>query len=259
NLVGNAIKFTELGEVVVEVQRAEGTADVEIRVPAPPSGFCTLHFLVRDTGIGIPAEKQQTIFNPFTQADSSTTRRFGGTGLGLTISRQLVELMGGGIGVESAPGQGSTFHFTARFGLLEPAWPPIPLEKTQLKGLRALVVDDNLTNRRILESLLTGWGMKPTLAGDGAEALRTLVQASEANQPFPLILTDADMPEMDGFQLAEEVRKNPRLSGATLVMLTSAGQRGDAARCRELGLKGYLTKPVSQSELLDAILRVAGA
>src|SRR5208337_5045254 len=116
-----------------------------------------------------------------------------------------------------------------------------------------------LTNRRILDLQLASWGMKPTLAEDGAEALRTLVQASEANQPFPLVLTDASMPEMDGFQLAEEIRKNPQLSGTTIIMLTSAGQRGDAARCRELGLEGYLTKPVSQSELLDAILRVAGA
>ena len=168
-------------------------------------------------------------------------------------------MMGGHIWVESAPGQGSTFHFTANFGVYKAAGSPLPVEKTQLKGMRALVVDDNLTNRRILEDLLTSWGMKPKLAGDGAEALRTLVQASEADQPFPLVLTGADMPEMDGFQLAEETRKNPRLSGTTIMMLTSAGQRGDAARCRELGLEGYLTNPVIPSELLDAILRVAGS
>jgi len=248
NLLGNSLKFTEKGEINLTVQWECGD-----------DAAAMLHFSVQDTGIGIPAEKQARIFDAFTQADGSTTRRFGGTGLGLTISRQLVQMMGGRIWVESAPGRGSTFHFTANFGVLKSVGPPIPLEKTQLKGMRALVVDDNLTNRRILESLLTGWGMNPTLAGEGAEAVRMLGQAAEAGQPFPLVLSDADMPEMDGFQLAEVIRKNPRLSGATIIMLTSAGQRGDAARCRELGLEGYLTKPVSQSELLEAILRVAGA
>ena len=135
----------------------------------------------------------------------------------------------------------------------------MPVEKAQLKGMRALVVDDNLTNRRILEGLLAGWGMQPTLAENGQQALESLAQALEAHQPFPLVLTDANMPEMDGFQLAEEIRKNPELSGATIMMLTSAGQRGDAARCRELGLAGYLTKPVSQAELLEAVLRVVGS
>jgi signal transduction histidine kinase/CheY-like chemotaxis protein/streptogramin lyase len=248
NLLGNSLKFTERGEVNLRV-RQESVNEESI----------SLHFSVEDTGIGIPAEKQARIFDAFTQADGSTARRFGGTGLGLTICRRLVEMMGGRVWVESMPGQGSTFHFTARFGVSTAPGLPMPVERVQLKGMRALVVDNNLTNRRILDGLLASWGMKPTLAEDGAEALRTLAQASETNQPFPLVLTDASMPEMDGFQLAEEIRKNPQLSGATIIMLTSAGQRGDAARCRELGLEGYLTKPIGQAELLDAVLRVAGS
>jgi signal transduction histidine kinase/CheY-like chemotaxis protein len=246
NLLGNSLKFTEKGEINLAVQKE-----------SEDDAATTLHFSVQDTGIGIPASKQARIFDAFTQADGSTTRRFGGTGLGLTISRQLVQMMGGRIWVKSTPGQGSTFHFTAKFGVSTAAGSPMPMEKAQLKDMRALVVDDNLTNRRILERLLTGWGMKPTLAGDGSEALRILVQASEANQPFRLILTDAGMPEMDGFKLAEIIRMHPRLSRTTIMMLTSGGQRGDAARCRELGLEGYLTKPVSQPELLEAILRAA--
>ncbi len=248
NLLGNSLKFTERGEVNLRVQRESANEE-----------SISLHFSVEDTGIGIPAEKQARIFEAFTQVDGSTARRFGGTGLGLTICRRLVEMIGGHIWVESALGQGSTFHFTASFGISKAAGSPKPVEKAQLKGMRVLVVDDNLTNRRILERLLAGWGMKPTLADNGRQALETLAQAREAHKPFPLVLTDASMPEMDGFQLAEEIRKNPELSGATVMMLTSGGQRGDAARCRELGLAGYLTKPVGQGELLDAVLRVAGS
>jgi len=248
NLLGNSLKFTERGEVNLRVQRESANEE-----------SISLHFSVEDTGIGIPAEKQARIFEAFTQVDGSTARRFGGTGLGLTICRQLVEMMGGRIWVESALGQGSTFHFTASFGISKAAGSPKPVDKAQLKGMRVLVVDDNLTNRRILERLLAGWGMKPTLADNGRQALETLAQAREAHKPFPLVLTDGNMPEMDGFQLAEEIRKNPELSGATVMMLTSGGQRGDAARCRELGLAGYLTKPVGQGELLDAVLRVAGS
>jgi signal transduction histidine kinase/DNA-binding response OmpR family regulator len=248
NLLGNSLKFTERGEINLTVERESGD----------DAATC-LHFSVQDTGIGIPAEKQARIFDAFTQVDGSTARRFGGTGLGLTICRQLVQLMGGRIWVESVPGQGSAFHFTARFGVSTAVGSREPLEKVPLKGVRVLLVDDNLTNRRMLGSLLASWGMQPTLAGDGAEALRILGQACEATQPFTLVLTDATMPEMDGFQLAEEIRKNPRLSGTTIMMLTSAGQRGDAARCRELRLEGYLTKPVSPSELLETVLRVAGS
>src|SRR5208282_5496449 len=149
-------------------------------------------------------------------------------------------------------GQGSTFHFTASFGISKDAGFPMPVEKAQLKGMRALVVDDNLTNCRILERLLAGWGMKPTLANNGEQALEILTQAREAQKPFPLVLTDGNMPEMDGFQLAEEIRRKPGLSGATVMMLTSGGQGGDAARCRELGVAVNLTKPVGQAELLDA-------
>jgi signal transduction histidine kinase/DNA-binding response OmpR family regulator len=248
NLLGNSLKFTKRGEVNLRVQR-ETVKEESIR----------LHFRVEDTGIGIPAEQQARIFEAFTQVDGSTARRFGGTGLGLTICRQLVGMMGGRIWVESVLGQGSTFHFTANFGISKAVGSPMPVEKAQLQGMRALVVDDNLTNRRILERLLTGWGMKPTLADDGQQALQTLAQALEAHQPFSLVLTDANMPGMDGFQLAEEIGNNPQLCSATVMMLTSGGQVGDAARCRELGVAGYLTKPVGQAELLDAVLRVAGS
>jgi len=248
NLLGNSVKFTERGEITLTVQKESGD-----------DAIVGLHFSVQDTGIGISAEKQARIFDAFTQADGSTTRRFGGTGLGLTISRQLVQMMGGRIWVESKLGQGSTFHFIVKLGQSKLTEAPPLVEKGQLKGMRVLVVDDNLTNRRILESLLAGWGMKPTQAGSGTEALRILAQAQAVNQPFTLILTDASMPEIDGFQLAAEIRRDPQLAGATIVMLTSAGQRGDAARCREMGLEGYLTKPVSQSELLDAVLRLAGS
>jgi signal transduction histidine kinase/DNA-binding response OmpR family regulator len=248
NLLSNALKFTESGEINLTVRR-ESAEDAGIY----------LHFSVQDTGIGIPAEKQAYIFDAFTQVDGSTARRFGGTGLGLTICRQLVQMMGGRIWVESIVGQGSIFHFLARFGASTAAGSWAPIEKVPLKGMRVLVVDDNLTQRRNLGDLLASWGMKPTLVGDGEEALRTLALESEAGLPFPLVITDASMPEMDGFELAEEIRKNPRLSGTAIMMLTSAGQRGDAARCRELWLEGYLTKPVGQAELLDAVLRVAGS
>ena len=248
NLLGNSLKFTERGEVNLRVQPEAAKEDT-----------ISLHFSVEDTGIGIPVEKQARIFEAFTQVDGTTARRFGGTGLGLTICRRLVEMMGGRIWVESVVGQGSTFHFTANFGISKAAESPKPAERAQLKGMRALVVDDNLMNRRILQRFLASWGMQPTLAENGQQALESLAQAMDAHQPFPLVLTDGHMREMDGFQLAEEIRKNPELSGATIIMLTSAGQRCDAARCRELGLAGYLTKPVGQAELLEAVLRVVGS
>jgi signal transduction histidine kinase/CheY-like chemotaxis protein/ligand-binding sensor domain-containing protein len=248
NLLGNSLKFTERGEINLRVQRA-----------AAKEGSIRLHFSVEDTGIGIPVEKQAGIFEAFTQVDGSTARRFGGTGLGLAICRQLVEMMGGRIWVESMVGQGSTFHFTPNFGISKLVESSKPAEEAQLNGMRVLVVDDNLTNRRILERFLVGWGLQPTLTDNGQQALDTLAQALDAQQPFPLVLTDSHMPEMDGFQLAEAIRKNPELAGATIMMLTSAGKRGDAARCRELGLAGYLTKPVGRGELLEAVLRVVGS
>jgi two-component system, sensor histidine kinase and response regulator len=247
NLVENAIKFTDHGEVTVRVERHSEEAEGIL-----------LHFSVADTGIGIPEEKRNSIFGAFTQADASTTRRFGGTGLGLTISRQLVQLLGGQIWVDSALGQGSTFHFTAHFavGIALPRAVSFPL--LELKGLPVVVVDDNSTNRLILAETLSGWSMKPTLAENARSALLHLKHAVEAHHPLPLLLVDATMPEMDGFALVEYIRQDPQLAPARLIMLTSSGQRGDAARCRQLGVGAYLTKPVGQAELLNAILQVLG-
>jgi PAS domain S-box-containing protein len=246
NLVGNALKFTQRGEVIVRIE-------VESRSEA---GFC-LHVAVRDTGVGIPPEKQAAIFDAFSQADGSTTRRFGGTGLGLTISARLVGLMGGRIWVESEPGQGSTFHFTARFGLaLGEAAGLMPARPEDLHGLRTLVVDDNATNRLILREMLLGWKMEPQEADSGAAALAEMERAAAAGQPYLLVIVDNRMPDMDGFSLAERIRHNPTLAGATIMMLSSLDLERNAARCQELGISAYLTKPVKQSELLEAI-RVA--
>ncbi|HZT33762.1 MAG TPA: response regulator [Bryobacteraceae bacterium] len=249
NLVGNAIKFTERGEVAVRVavERLRG-------------GRAELHFLVRDTGVGIPLQKQKLIFEPFAQADGSTTRRYGGTGLGLTICSRLVAMMGGRMWMESEPGHGSTFHFTAEFEVGEHApEPPQPAEAEGLRGLRVLVVDDNATNRRILGDTLARWGVEARFAAGGAEAIRVLEEAGEAGSPFAVVLTDVHMPEMDGFMLAERIRQNPSLADATVMMLTSGAHRGDAARCKELGVAAYLTKPVARAELLAAIQRARGA
>src|ERR1035437_10166827 len=246
NLVGNAIKFTEQGEVNVRVERESEEERREC-----------LHFRVQDTGIGIPVESQTRIFEAFAQADSSTTRRYGGTGLGLTISRRLVEMMGGRIWLESTPGKGSAFHFTVWLGRGDQTKQAAP-EPASLENLAVLVVDDNLTNRRILEEMLTAWRMKPALAESARNAMSSLEKAIGAGVPFPLVLVDANMPEMDGFALVEQIRRNPGLKGAIIMMLTSASQSGDVARCRELGVARYLTKPIGQSELLDAILHAVG-
>ena len=241
NLAGNAIKFTETGEVVVSV-----------RVETRTANDIKLHFAVRDTGIGIPPDRQQKIFEAFSQADSSTTRKYGGTGLGLSISTRLVALMGGRIWIESEFGQGSTFHFTVCMEIGRPAAPPA-LTDLNFSGLRVLVVDDNATNRRILDEVLTRWGMLPTLTASGPEALAAMTEAAEDSHPFSLVLLDAMMPEMDGFMLAERIGKQPALARSVLMMLSSADQPGDAAHCRDLGLSAYLTKPFKQSELLETI------
>jgi signal transduction histidine kinase/CheY-like chemotaxis protein/ligand-binding sensor domain-containing protein len=249
NLVGNAIKFTERGEVIVEVA-----------VASTPGDELLLHISVADTGMGIPADQQERIFEAFNQADSSTTRRFGGTGLGLAISAQLVGLMGGRIWLESETGRGSAFHFTARFG--RPAEAPDaghPEHPVDLRGLPVLIVDDNATNQRILEQMVGSWRMRPHLASGAEDALRQLRDAERAGQPFPLLLTDANMPGVDGFTLIERIKDEPNLASITIMMLTSAGERGDGARCRALGVTAYLTKPIRQSELLDAILTSLGA
>jgi PAS domain S-box-containing protein len=247
NLLGNAIKFTSQGEVELRAALNSQHAD-----------GATLHFTVRDTGIGIPLQKQKSIFEPFAQGDGSTSRRFGGTGLGLTISARLVEMMGGRIWVESQPGQGSCFHFTARVGVVKSEQAFEPAELARLTGLSVLVADDNGANRRIVAELLECSGMRPVLAASGAEALTRLEEAQAANAPFAVMILDCHMPEMGGFQLVEVIRQRPALAGTTIVMLTSAGQRGDAARCRELGIAAYLTKPVNQSQLVESIQSALG-
>jgi PAS domain S-box-containing protein len=246
NLVGNAVKFTAAGEVALQVELA-----------ARDEQQASLAFAVTDTGIGISKEKQASIFDSFTQADASTTRRFGGTGLGLTIASQLVALMGGKLSVESEPGAGSTFRFSLPFELRQaPVGSDRPRHVEELRGLTALVVDDNATNRRILNEMMAQWEMRPTVVEGGEAALRSLALASERGTPFDVVLLDFQMPDMDGFEVAQEIRRLPGIQATTIMMLSSVGQRGDAQRCRELGLAAYLTKPVRQSVLLDALLAV---
>ncbi len=250
NLVGNAIKFTDEGEIVVKVR--QGARDGRELI---------LHFTVSDTGIGIPEDKRKMIFDPFSQADNSTTRKYGGTGLGLTISARLVSMMGGQIWVESEESRGSQFHFTVRLQTADqkeikvgsPAPPEI------LRGVRVLLVDDNRTNLRILEGMLKRWEMVPVSVEGGKQALAELASARNEGQAFGLIVTDMHMPQMDGFELVEHIRERPELCTGTIMMLTSAGHRGDAERCQKLGVSAYLLKPIRQSELREAIARVLGA
>jgi two-component system, sensor histidine kinase and response regulator len=246
NLVGNGIKFTNEGEVTVSVDLESESEDET-----------TLLFAVKDTGIGIPREKHEAIFEAFKQADSSTTRIFGGTGLGLSISSHLVRMWGGKIWLESRSGKGSVFYFTARFGLQShPISATAFAEEPALKDLPVLIVDDNAMNRRILRATLMHYGMKPTLAESGTGALECLFQEAAKATPFPLVLLDSQMPSMDGFTVAAEIRKRPELKDTKIMMLTSTGVRGEASRCRELEISAYLPKPISQSDLHDAIVQV---
>jgi PAS domain S-box-containing protein len=246
NLVGNAIKFTDAGEVALKVLLTQSEG-----------GDRLLHFTVSDTGIGIPPEKQKSIFEPFSQADTSTTRKYGGTGLGLSISIRLVGMMAGKMWVESEPGCGTKFHFTLP---LVPAAEPIETgsgaRSDLLPGVKVLIVDDNSANRRILEGMLKKWGMVATSVGSGAEAIVALLAASTAGEQFRLIICDLLMPGMDGFEFVERVRQKPELSTAKIMLLTSAGRRGDAGRCEELGISAYATKPVRRSELLEVISKL---
>ena len=245
NLIGNAIKFTERGEVVVRVANDPG-ADA-------PGGV-----LVSVSDTGIPAEKREMIFQSFTQADASTTRRYGGTGLGLTISKRLVELMGGRVWVESTVGQGSTFHFTARFGIPEqPALLPAA-RQPDLHGLRTLVVDDNATNRLVLRATLAAWGVAVTEADSGERGLAELQRAKGDGAPYQLLLLDARMPGMDGFQVAQAIQDALGLAGLTVMMLTSEGRTRDTLRCKELGMASCLVKPIKQAELFTAITTALG-
>jgi signal transduction histidine kinase/CheY-like chemotaxis protein len=250
NLIDNAIKFTASGDVMLRVA-VESANDLE---------HC-LHFSVSDSGIGIPAEKQALIFEAFSQADGTTTRTYGGTGLGLAIATQLVRQMRGRIWVESIVGEGTTFHFTAQMPIRLTAAPDVRhADFSELENMRVLVVDDNAVNRRILREILAHWRMQPSVVASGAAAVVEMLHAAREGTPFPLVILDGMMPEMDGFMVAEKIREHVELSGATVMMLTSGMPAGAATRCAELGVASYLTKPVSQAELLDALLiAVAGA
>lgn len=245
NLVGNAIKFTPSGEVIVRVQ------------PDPESSHAfRFLFSVSDTGIGIPREKHAIIFEAFSQADGSTTRNYGGTGLGLAISSRLVKLLGGRIWLESKEGGGSTFHFTAGFESAQKLSKTLASNQSQLQDVPLLVVDDNEANRRILTEMTESWGTRVVAAENGKAALQKMKEAEISGVGFRLVIVDSCMPEMSGFDLTQRIRQDPTLAGMKIMMLTSAGQRGDAARCRELGIEACLLKPISKSELLSAVTKV---
>jgi two-component system sensor histidine kinase/response regulator len=248
NLLSNAVKFTEEGEVVLRVGLDEESDDTAV-----------VRFEVKDTGIGMSQEQQERLFQSFSQADSSTTRRYGGTGLGLAISKQLVSLMGGEIGVESAPGVGSTFFFT------------LPLEKqpegaqvqtastlrgASLGALRVLIVDDNETNRKIVRHQVSSWGVSNGSAQAGQEALAMLRDAAERGEPYDVAILDIQMPEMDGMELATKIKAEPSISSTKLIMISSIGRRGEGDEALRAGAEAYLTKPVRQSQLYDALATV---
>jgi len=245
NLIGNAIKFTERGEILVSVaQHAEEAKRVCLQIS------------VADTGIGIPLDRQERIFEAFSQADGSTTRKFGGTGLGLTISTRLVELMGGRIWVESEHGKGSTFHFTSWLAVQEGIATAACVEVSQLRDLPVLIVDDNFTNRRVLEGMLMRWGMKSASVDSAQAAIPAMEAAARDAHPFSIVIVDGQMPGIDGFTLVKQIQECSELAGTTVVMLTSIGQKGDASRCRQLGIAAYLMKPARQNELLETLCRV---
>jgi two-component system, sensor histidine kinase and response regulator len=249
NLIGNAIKFTEKGEVSLQVYAEAGERENPL-----------LHFVVADTGIGVPSEKQKQIFDAFSQADTSTTRKYGGTGLGLTISSRLVAMMGGKIWVESQFGVGSQFHFTVAFKSAHtPAQMKVIAPHENLQGVRVLVVDDNETNRRILEGMLKRWEMRVTSVVSGSAALTEMAATWKTREPYGLIITDVHMPEMDGFELVEQIRQRTGLSSAVIMMLSSAGYRGDAQHIRELGVAAFLSKPVRLAELRSTLARILAA
>jgi PAS domain S-box-containing protein len=242
NLIGNAVKFTEQGEVVLRVEVESQTDETTL-----------LHFAVSDTGIGIPDDVQEKVFGAFDQADTSTSRRFGGTGLGLAISRQLVALMDGRIWLESQLGVGTTFHFTAGFGVQDPTTIPVAAELDELEGLPVLVVDDNATNLQILEEMLSQWGLNPTTANSPQDAMRLLQEHSGTHPPFKLLLSDVNMPEVDGYEFLRWVREQPEFERITAMLLTSSRTSGDAALAKQMDVAALLTKPIKQSTLLDAI------
>jgi len=270
NLVGNAIKFTEQGEVVLDAgpptsASEDGSSEHEEQGASSRGDAASqdgetvwLQFAVRDTGIGIPHERQQDIFEAFSQVDASTTRKFGGTGLGLAISSRLVQMMGGRIWIESEPGEGTTFSFTARFEQATDAEQGLIEAPDRLLGLRVLIVDDNETNRIILEEILHNWEMHPTSVAGAAEAVAELRRAAAEEAPYRLVLTDVHMPEVDGFQFTEQIKGDADLQSTVILMLTSGDSPGDIERCRKVGAAAHLMKPIKQSELFDAIVASLG-
>jgi signal transduction histidine kinase/CheY-like chemotaxis protein/HPt (histidine-containing phosphotransfer) domain-containing protein len=248
NLAGNAIKFTHQGEVKLQVHPQAVSGDLH-----------TLLFTMSDTGIGIPQNIQKFIFNPFTQADASTTRNYGGTGLGLTISSRLISMMGGKIWLKSEEGRGSQFFFTVQLRRADQAGESkVVLAGSALRNTRVLVVDDNSTNRQILKEMLKRWEVEVSAVEGGEQALRELARAEQAGRPYQLILTDLHMPKMDGFTLVERIRTQPGISDLPIMLLSSAAHHGDSERCRELGIAARLFKPIRQSELLSAVLGALG-
>ncbi|MCH8126043.1 response regulator [candidate division KSB1 bacterium] len=253
NLCGNAIKFTDHGEVVLQIYLEKSN---QVSLESQKKNV-RLQFSVKDTGIGIPKDKQAVIFDSFSQADGSTTRNYGGTGLGLTISKQLIEMMSGRVWLESTKGKGSTFYFTACFDVQKKTKQELlPLAPEELKDVPVLIVEKNATNRRILEEMVGNLQMQVSAVDSGMAALGEMKQANESGNPFALVLLESNLPELDGFELAEQIKQNPKLADMIIIMLPTVGKRGDASRCKELGISAYLTKPILQTELLDAIKTV---